>query len=126
MCKSPKALPGVDVTPKAEVRTTRSKFSNGSIEARPARGPYLDPARHEVVRGGEYELLGAGGLWGSQDHLPSASSIWAGQDELLLGGSRGVHCGDYLDLLSRLLVCHNLQDNTVVGPVTWRWHSSGD
>lgn len=68
----------------------------------------LDPARDEVVRGGEYELLGTGCLWGSQDHLPSSSSIWAGQDKLLLGGSRGVHCGDYLDLLSCLLVCHNL------------------
>lgn len=68
----------------------------------------LDPARDKVVRGGEYELLGTGCLWGSQDHLPSSSSIRAGQDELLLGGSRGVHCGDYLDLLSCLLVCHNL------------------
>lgn len=68
----------------------------------------LDPSGDEVVRGGEYELLGAGCLRGSQDHLPSSSSIWAGQDELLLGGAGGVHCGDYLDLLSCLLVCHNL------------------
>eukprot|EP00069_Balaena_mysticetus_P003100 bmy_16388T0 len=59
---------------------------------------YLDPARDEVVRGGEYELLGTGGLRGSQDHLPSSSSIWAGQDELLLGGSGGVHCVSALDL----------------------------
>lgn len=68
----------------------------------------LDPARDKVVRGGEYELFGTGGLRGSQDHLPSSSSIWAGEEELLLGGSRGVHCGNYLDLLSCLLVCHNL------------------
>lgn len=68
----------------------------------------LDPARDKVVRGGKYELLSTGCLRGSQDHLPSSSSIWAGQDELLLGGSGGVHCGDYLDLLSCLLVCHNL------------------
>lgn len=78
----------------------------------PIDRPHLDPARDEVVWGGEYELLGTGGLRGSQDHLPSSSSIWAGQDELLLGGSGGVHCGDYLDLLSCLLVCHNLQDTT--------------
>lgn len=78
----------------------------------PVSRPHLDPARDEVVRGGEYELLGTGCLRGSQDHLPSSSSIWAGQDELLLGGPGGVHCGDYLDLLSCLLVCHNLQDTT--------------
>lgn len=74
----------------------------------PVQRPYLDPARDEVVWGGKYELLGAGCLWGSQDHLPSSSSIWAGQDELLFRGSGGVHCGDYLDLLSCLLVCDNL------------------
>lgn len=85
----------------------------------PVNRPNLDPARNEVVRGGEYELLGTGCLWGSQDHLPSSSSIWAGQDELLLGGSGGVHCGDYLDLLSCLLVCYNLQDTT------WRLLSRG-
>ena len=85
----------------------------------PVNRPNLDPARNEVVRGGEYELLGTGCLRGSQDHLPSSSSIWAGQDELLLGGSGGVHCGDYLDLLSCLLVCHNLQDTT------WRLLSRG-
>lgn len=68
----------------------------------------LDPARDKVVRGGEYELFGTGCLWRRQDHLPSSSSIWAGQDELLFGRPRGVHCGDYLDLLSCLLVCYNL------------------
>lgn len=68
----------------------------------------LDSARDKVVRGGEYELLGTGGLRRSQDHLASSSSIWAGQDELLLGGTGGIHCGDYLDFLSCLLVCHNL------------------
>lgn len=78
----------------------------------PVSRPYLDPARDKVVRGGEYELFGTGGLRGSQDHLPSSSSIWAGEEELLLGGPRGVHCGNYLDLLSCLLVCHNLQDTT--------------
>lgn len=78
----------------------------------PINRPYLDPARDKVVRGGEYELLGTGCLWRRQDHLPSSSSIWAGQDELLFGRSRGVHCGDYLDLLSCLLICYNLQDTT--------------
>ena len=78
----------------------------------PVNGSYLDPAGDEVVRGSEYELLGTGGLRGSQDHLPSSSSIGAGQDELLLGGSGGVHRGDDLDLLSRLLVGHDLQDIT--------------
>ena len=79
----------------------------------------MDPAGDEVVRGSEYELLGTGGLRGSQDHLPSSSSIGAGQDELLLGGSGGVHRGDDLDLLSRLLVGHDLQD------ITWRGLSRG-
>lgn len=74
----------------------------------PINRPYLDPARDKVVRGGEYELLGTGCLWRRQDHLPSSRSIWASQDELLFGRSRGVHCGDYLDLLSCLLICYNL------------------
>lgn len=33
----------------------------------------LDPAKDEVIPGGESELPGIGGLWGSQDHLLSPS-----------------------------------------------------
>lgn len=110
-CKSLKALQGVDMASKTG-QNWAEKFKYQVWKQPPINRCYLDPARDKVVWGGEYELLGTWCLWRRQDHLPSSSSIWAGQDELLFGRSGGVHCGDYLDLLSCLLVSYNLQDTT--------------
>lgn len=111
-CRSPQRPPRVGTGPFNQI-TDQVRNNTCSRKAQTAAHRcYLDPAGHKVVRSGEYELLGTGCFWGSQNHLPGSSSIWTGQNELLFGGSRGIHCCDYLDLLSCLLVSHNLQDTT--------------
>lgn len=69
---------------------------------------YLYSTRYQAVSCGEDELFSAGAAGGRQDDFASCRSIMSSQDKLLLGHTGRIHSRHNLDLLSRLLIRHNL------------------
>lgn len=70
---------------------------------------YLYSTRYQAVCCGEDELFSAGVVGGRQDDFACWCSIMSSQDKLLLGHADRIHSRHNLDLLSRLLIRHNLR-----------------
>lgn len=69
---------------------------------------YLYSTRYQAVSCGEDELFSAGAVGRRQDDFACCRSIVSSQDKLLLGHAGRLYSRHNLDLLSRLLICHNL------------------
>lgn len=70
---------------------------------------YLYLTRYQAVSCGEDELFSAGAAGGCQNDFACCCSIMSSEDKLLLVHTCRIHSRHDLDLLSRLLIRHNLR-----------------